>query len=505
MSVAVAEPALTGVQTPRVSWMPEGDWDWSLGDQAVVWARDVLGTYLDPWEQFCLRMMLARRPDGRWACPRFGLLVCRRNGKTHILIVRMLFGILVLGDQGAEYTAHHGKTVRATFRLAVRLLEGAGGRLGVSYRPYQSAGRESLLFDSGQELAFSTRTKSAGRGTGGDVLVVDEAQEAEDDEMDALTPILGDRSLSGNPQLIYAGSAGNFASIVFGRVRREGLSETSTRLGYLEWSIDDRAYFAADAFERERMIRSVESMAQANPALMLRREDGSAGIDLEWLVGQIDVLSPAGFAREHLGVGTWPKDDGSDWVIPRAPWQQLALPEQPGMLPSIVLAVSATWNGRAAALAAAGGMDDGRCLAWLARGDAGTSWVVPQVVALAGKNDLRAVLLDDGGPARTLADPLEQALKPLGVELVRMNARESASACGELYDAVTAEAPEFAHLGQLEVDAALAGAKKRDVGGGLWAFDRDKSETDVAPLEAVAFARRGWVIYGQADTGFNIW
>jgi hypothetical protein len=489
-----AECSVTGVQTPRLSWMPVGDWDYSLGEECIVWARDVLRSPLDKWERICILRLGARRPDGRWACSQFGLCLSRRNGKSHVLVVWLLFRVLVLGAMAAEYTAHHGKTVRATFKIARRLLDDAAPGLP-DHRPYVSAGRESLMFTTGQELAFSTRTGRLGRGTGADVLAVDEAQEAEDDEMEALTPTLGDHSMTiPGPQLIYAGSAGNFASVVFARVRRRALACTSSTLGYLEWSIDDEAYWAADTFERERMAMSVDSMAQANPSLNAQRADGS-GLSLDWLLGQIDTLTPAGFAREHEGVGTWPKDDGSDWLIPRARWSAVSRPDDDVPTTGLVLAVSATWGDRAFSIAAAGAVDEG-CYGWLERMDRGTSWVVADLVRLAKVADVKHVMIDGGGPASAQADEIEKALAPAGVTLHRLSGRESAQAYGALSDAVTAVPPSFFHRGQVEVNAALAGAKRKDIGDGLWVFDRKRSESDVAPLEAVALARHGWVLFG---------
>lgn len=491
MTAVLDTAPIVGVQTPRLSWMPVGEWDWSLGDECVTWARDVLGVHLDEWECLVLRMMLARRPDGKWVCAEFCTVVSRRNGKSLLLLVRFLFGILVLGETDQLMTAHLGSTIRSTFKLAQKILKNAPGPIP-PYHPYSSDGRERIQFDDGPALSFATRTKSGGRGTGGDTLALDEAQNLEDPELEALTPTLGDRSIIGNPQLIYSGSAGNFESTVFARVRRRGLAGNSDRLGFAEWSIDDEAYFAADVMTREEMARSVDSIAMANPSLGAERE---GGLSLDWLVGQIDVLSPPGFAREHLGVGTWPADDGKDWLIPRGRWSTASRPDEAAPTKGLVLAVSATWGDRAFSIAAAGPIDEG-CYGWLERMDRGTSWVTADLVRLAKAADVSHVMIDAGGPASAQADEIEKALAPIGAELHRLSGRESAQAYGALSDAVTAIPPSFFHRGQIEVNAALAGAKRKDIGDGLWVFDRKRSESDVAPLEAVALARHGWVLYG---------
>jgi hypothetical protein len=329
-------------------------------------------------------------------------------------------------------------------------------------------------------------------------VVLDEAQELRDEQMDGITPILGSKSMTGNPQLLFSGSAGNFESTVFAKVRRRGIAGGEDRLGFAEWSIDDEAYWAADTFERERIVATVESFALANPTFGVVRADGTGGISEDYLRDEIGDLSPAGFAREHLGVGTWPKDDAHDWVIPRLRWTEQARPDQEVPEGSLVLALSAAWGERWFSIAGAATVD-GDCYGWLERQDQGSAWVVPEVLRLVKENRCSAVLLDAGGPASSLADELERELKATGVPLARLSGREAAQACGSLSDAVTAVPATFTHRGQTEVNAALAGARTKDIGDGLWVFDRRKSETDIAPLEALALARHGWVLYGAND------
>lgn len=505
MTATLAEPQVVGYQIPRLQWMPVGVWDWSLGDQAVGWARDTLKVCLDDWQKLLLRMMLARRPDGRWACPEFVLIISRQNGKSLVLLIRCLFGVVVLGERKVVFSAHLGDTIAEMFRSAKDMLRDSGLPEGAGrfWQAFGSAGREEIQFHTLRgSMRFKTRTKSGGRGLTGDVVALDEAQELRDEQMDAITSILGSKSMTGNPQLLFAGSAGNFESSVFARARRRGIAGGEARLGFAEWSVDDEAYWAADTFARERMVESVQGFAQANPTFGVVRDDGSGGISEDYLRDEIGRLSPAGFAREHLGVGTWPRDESRDWVIPRLSWAERSAPD--GDLPTeggLVFALSASWGERSFSIAAAGGVENS-CHGWLERQDSGSAWVVPEVVRLVTGNRTAAVVLDAGGPASSKADELERALTSTGVKLHRLSGRESAQACGALSDAVVAGS--FTHRGQVEVNAALAGAKRKDIGDGLWVFDRARSETDIAPLEAVALARQGWVVHGGTQT-FNVW
>ena len=510
MTALLDHPAVTGYQDPRLSWLPKDEgWDFSLGDEAVEWAAEALGVHLDAWQRLLLRWMLARRPDGRWVCAEFALIISRQNGKSLVLLIRCLFGIVKLGERKTVFSAHLGDTIAEMFRSAQEMLRNSGLTEGPGqfWQAFSSAGREEIIFHSLKaSMRFKTRTKSGGRGLTGDVVVLDEAQELRDEQMEAITSILGSKSMAGNPQLLFAGSAGNFESTVFARVRRRGIAGGAPRLGFAEWSVDDEAYFGADTFDRERMVQAVESFAQANPTFGVVRDDGTGGISEEYLRDEIGRLSPAGFAREHLGVGTWPKDDAHDWVIPRLRWTELGddareIPDGP-----VVFSVSAAWGERLFAIGAAAGDDEG-CHAWLERLDTGSAWVVPELVALVGKRQTAAVLIDDGGPAGSQVQALENALRPRGVPLVKLSAREVAQACGALSDAVTAVPSDFTHRAQVEVTAALAGARKKDIGDGLWVFDRKKSETDIAPLEVVTLARHGWTVHGPTnyDLAGSVW
>jgi hypothetical protein len=411
----LAERSTVGAQAPRLCWLPECDdgeaWDFSAAEECVAWAQDELKVELDEWQKLLLRWMLARRPDGRWVCAEFALVISRQNGKSLVLLIRCLFGIVKLGERKTVFSAHLGDTIAEMYRSAKEMLRNTGLTEGPGqfWQAFGSAGREEIQFHSLKaSMRFKTRTKSGGRGLTGDTVVLDEAQELRDEQMEAITSILGSKSMTGNPQILFAGSAGNFESTVFARVRRRGIAGGAARLGFAEWSIDDDAYFAADTFDRERIVGAVESFAQANPTFGVVRSDGTGGISEDYLRDEIGRLSPAGFAREHLGVGTWPEDEGFDWVIPRLRWTEAA---DANAKPSgrIVLALSASWGDRTVAIGAASGYDgeDAGALCWLERLDRGTAWVVDDVKRLVASHDIAAVLIDAGGPAGPLADPVE--------------------------------------------------------------------------------------------------
>src|SRR5690606_31162118 len=110
-------------------------------------------------------------------------------------------------------------------------------------------GQEAILLKNGGSIEVIARSKNSGRGFTVDVLVMDEAQELKEDELEALMPTTSAAPL-GNPQWIFTGTPpGPSASgEVFTRVRRESLEERPSRLSWHEWSpigsnydLDDRS------------------------------------------------------------------------------------------------------------------------------------------------------------------------------------------------------------------------------------------------------------------------
>jgi hypothetical protein len=139
---------------------------------------------------------------------------------------------------------------------------------------------------------------------------------------------------------------------------------------------------------------------------------------------------------------------------------------------------------RSAAAVGVAGRADGRLLVEVARHQRGTGWVVPWLAERVERWRPCAVVVDPTGPAGSLIAPLEAA----GVEVVKATARDATQACGQLYDAVTEGT--LRHLDQPMLNAALAGARRRDLGD-AWAWARKGLSVDISPLVAVTLAAWG--------------
>jgi hypothetical protein len=108
----------------------------------------------------------------------------------------------------------------------------------------------------------------------------------------------------------------------------------------------------------------------------------------------------------------------------------------------------------------------------------GTAWVVEEVARIQAEHGC-AVVIDTGGPAANLVDPIEA----VGAAVTRVNMADYKDACAQLFDAVNEGRVEHANYDDL--NAAVGAARKRDLGD-RWAWGRRLG--DVSMLEAVTLA-----------------
>jgi hypothetical protein len=96
------------------------------------------------------------------------------------------------------------------------------------------------------------------------------------------------------------------------------------------------------------------------------------------------------------------------------------------------------------------------------------------------------VVIDTMSPAASMIPSLE-ARK---VKVKKTSAADMARACGGFYDSVLEG--RVTHGGQEQLDAALAGARKRTIGqAGGWGWDRKDDQINIAPLVAATLAHFG--------------
>jgi hypothetical protein len=471
-----APGVLLGDQRPRIASVPPSAW--SEGDRVAALAEAV-GLHLDDWERWVLDQGLGRGLDERWTAFEKALIVSRQNGKGAILEALEL-AALFLDDFGADlilHSAHEFKTASEAFRRVQGRIDNHPSFKRRVRQVYLQRGAESIELKNGKRLRFIARTSGSGRGFSADLVILDEAYELGDAAMAALLPTLSARP---NPQIWYTSTAGLPTSTQLGRVRERGLRGDDPSLAFFEWSVDPGSYDPADP----------ACWAQANPGMGIR-------ITQEYIAKERAALGPDEFARERLGVGTYPADGASWSVIPADAWTSLADAESQVAGPAAFAVAVDGSSGRRGAIGVAGRRADGLLHAELADYRPGTSWIVPRLTEMWQRHG-GTVVVDAAGYEGSLVQPLEQA----GVPVTKPSARDVAAAFGQFYDAVT-DSKSLRHLGQPELDAAVAAAATREVGDAGRTWGRRVAAGDISPLVAVTLA--AWGATAAARPFFGGW
>jgi hypothetical protein len=472
---------LLGSQTPTHLVAPP-DIDYS-DIEAVLELADMVGIVLDPYQREFLELGLGRRytDDGgsKWAAYEAAIELSRQNGKSVIFELRALAGLFVFGERLIVYSAHKGETAMGAYARMVSLIEGAPELKRLVWKTPAANGKEAIILRDRSMIKFRTRTAGGGRGLTGDCVIIDEVQDATDDHIAALFPSLAAKSIEGDPQIWYGGSAGTRKSTVLGRLVKRSDKELALRAAG-EPPRERRllvARFAADLDVDDPA--DPEVIARVNPALGRR-------ISLDYVMQEYIAmgadLDPTRFGQERLGVGDYPREEGEDWAIPRRRWEAAEDPDSKPVGP-VVFSVEARWNRSSASITVAGFRADGaRHIECIAEED-GVSWAVRELRRLTEKHDNLGVVIDPGGPANSLIGPLRDA----GVTLILLKTADVTAAWGKFYDAfMTAEddaRPEIFHGGGLVLTAAAAAAETRDVQGSM-TWKRTTAENSCSIISA---------------------
>lgn len=467
-------------QAPRVHVAPRHSK--TFGDLAADLAADY-GLRPDPWQQVVLDDWLAET-GGRWSSLTCGLSVPRQNGKNALIEVRELFGMVGRGEKFL-HTAHLLPTARKAFKRLQHFFgtqpDDPGARfpeLNALVREIRSAnGQEAVILKNGGSIEVVARSKNSARGFTVDVLVMDEAQEMAEEDLEALMPTTSSSPL-GNPQWIFTGTPpGPLANgEIFSRVRAEALGGKGKRLSWHEWSAEP----GSDLDDRD-------AWRAVNPALINGR------LQFEVIEGERARFSDEGFGRERLGI--WDSTEVGG-VIPAGAWADRgdrdSVPVGSLSL-GIEVAPGLSWAAVSVAGRRADGdwhieLDDDRST----RGD-GVGWLVEHVESLvAGNPGIRAVVADVGGPIKSLLDEKRGRwlLRGSDVEITPLKVAELGAGCSTLLAGVVAGG--VWHMDQPQLSLAALAATKRDLGDtGMWVWSRKAATTDITPVQSCTYALIG--------------
>jgi hypothetical protein len=409
---------------------------------------------LDGWQEHVADVAMGERDDGRWAASDVGLIASRQNGKNEVVLVRELYGVLVLGEW-VIHAAHEFKTTMAAYRRLMTLVEANPDVRDcmIDHHASPAVGYD-MRFRGGGKIEFIARTRSSGRGRTGDLLILDEAQELHDDHLDALLPTISARP---NPQVWYLGSAPHLDSTVFHRIRARGRAGEADRLAYFEFSADPDA----DLNDRQ-------AWAQANPAFGVR-------ISEEYIAAERGSMSDAGFAAERLSISPDPLEAGGPFGAQA--WANVCDADAAASLRAPIFALDVNPERTYAAIAMA---NDGPVVE-IVDYRPGLEWVPARCVELREKYHAKFAV-DKRSPAAAFIDELKRRK----VRLIEFDTTDLVRACGAFYDRVSANTVKVRTNDDL--NRAVAATVKRPVGD-AWAWGRKQSaRADISPLVAVTLA-----------------
>ena len=429
----------------------------------------VIGIEFDPWQADVSRVAHAKDSSGLWAADAFVFSICRQAGKTFMVGGWAFARAITTPGATIIWTAHRFKVARETFNSL------RGMATTSLMAPHvdpdaitTAAGNECINFRNGSRIVFAARERGAIRGFSKvSMLVLDEAQILTEAAMTDLTPTM---NAAENPQMVLMGTPPRpqDPSETFTNYRAEALAGRNERSAYVEFSADPDG----DPDDREQWAVANPSYPHRTTARAFQRMRRA-------------FASEDDFSREALG--RW-DEDGAHRVIPDTAWRA-ARDESSRILTGLTLAVDVSPSRTSGAVVAAGRTASGRVhfevlevFAQDAVDEDQQVHAIPGFLARAvERNEVVGVIVDERSPASSMLEEM----KALGVRATTTSHRDYVDACARFYDGLVAG--ELAHIGQPQMDEALAGAGKRETDAG-WLWSRKSSRSDITPLVAASLA-----------------
>jgi hypothetical protein len=428
-----------------------------------------------PWQIQVVNVAYELLPGGVPAYRVVRVAVPRQSGKTTIVLVIEIDRSLNWGElQHTLYTAQDRNHSREKWEEQTEELRRTVLRKQFVQR--RQTGMERTVWKAtGSVVGITASGETSGHGPTLDLAIVDEAWAQRDERLAAaFRPAMMTRRLA---QEWWLSTMGTEDSVPWndrvddGRARVEAqLIDPSERKGvaYFEWSAPDEA----DPYDEQ-------TWWQCMPAL-------GRTVDVETVATDAASMPEADFRRGYLNQRT----SGGRPVIEPGLWPRLRN-DSLSIGAQMVLAADATPDRSYASIAACGWAGDGHTAVEVIEHRQGVSWLVTRLAELAQKWRPLTIVVDRASPAGKLAPELET----LGLPVKVTDTGEYCGACGSFYDAIVDGTVH--HRGQPPLDAAVACARKRQIGD-TWAWAR-REGGDVSPLVAATLARHGLTLLGQGD------
>lgn len=466
-----------GNQKPRIDVYQNGDiW---LADKTIE-LLEYYGLKLLPWQRAVLYRWMAVEQDEqgtwKWVNTDCGLLVPRQNGKTELMIARIIGGMVFLGE-AFVYTAQSDNTVSEIKSRVQRFFYDAEEEIRDMLTEEFDKEPKSLDYVELRNRArcvFRTRTRTSGLGSTNDVLLLDEDQEETDAQQEALLPTIS-AGKNQNHQTIRAGTppSGSGNGTVFLRMRKNVLDGKTTEVCWQEWSVET----IKDPSDEEAWYATNPSLGYFLMVSAVRAESQKMAID--------------SFNKMRLG---WIAGVENMRAISDDQWQPLSveaveLPEDP----SLVYAIKFAPDGSAMSLAVGVLMPSGKVHVELIERkpmSAGTGWLVQWLFENNRWRKCNKLIIDGAAGTQLLVEELTRTERRISKRILTPNVKEAGAAYAAFKDGI--ERQLLTHYDQPALNVSIRTVKKRAIGrDGMFGYASMNPDIQSDPTEAAAFAYYG--------------
>ena len=455
---------LVGHQTPRLE-AKSSTTRTRAGD--LIGLAEALDIPLLPWQKHVAKHALAVNKNG-WKHRTNVVLVARQSGKTHLLRMRILAGLLLWDEKLIIATAQSRDVALETFRSVVELAQNTPWIATEIKRVSVTNGKEELELKNGARYKIVAPTAGGPRGLTADLCIIDELREHSTfDSWAAMTYTL--QTTGG--QIWTTSNAGDATSVVLNRLRDQAIQAMSAP------GTDDSLYYAEWSAEPHLKLDDRSAWQQANPSLgyligeealeARYRSDPANVFRTEALCQWVDVLD-----------SPWPPEAWANCYDETLTFdKQLAT----------MLAIDVTPDRRHAALVAVQKLDDDENIGvhlletWEADGAIDDLAIAGAVAKHARDLNARVVGFD-----RYTAAGIAARIAQVGLPVADCSGIAFSTACDELLGAMVSG--RLKHAGQETLSEHVLSSARKWTSDGGWRIVRRQSAGPVAAAVALAIA-----------------
>jgi hypothetical protein len=475
-----------GNQIPRID-------QWNNGEiwlaQKTIDLMTAYGVNLLDWQKLIIYRWLAVYWDDeeqrwKWSNPKIGLFVPRQNGKTEIIIARIIGGMIFM-NEALIYTAHSDKTVDEVKRRVQNFFYGAKAEVrNLLTNEFDKNPKtlDYLELREGGRCVFRTRTRTGGLGTTNDTLILDEAQEETDAQQEALLPTIS-AGKSQNQQTIRAGTppSGGSNGTVFLRIRQNVVDGKDHETCWQEWSVE----LLTDPQDEDAWYEANPSLGYHLMVSAVRTEAADMAIDsfnkmrLGWVAG-IE-------SKRAISDGAW-----LDTLV-----ESVELEEHP----KIVYCVKFAPDGSACSLGVGVWMPNGIPHVEIIERkpmSSGHSWITEFLFDRAHLRWRRCakVIIDGASGTQLLVEELVQTDRRMSKKILTPNVREAAAAYSGFHSAINQG--QLTHIDQPGLNMSIKTVKKRAIGKeGMYGYATMNPDIQSDPTECAALCYYGAIRFAK--------